>query len=409
MRVLRSLATLPDRIGRPTTRVAYIPQIDGLRCLAIVLVLLWHASLRASRYTGALDDAGYTIQSFYAFLPHGEIGVDLFFFISGFVIAQPFLHRRREDWSVWQFYARRMRRIYPPYAAALSLCFLILGIIGHRPENTHAFDASAGVPLTDSFAASLFYLHSIIFDVSSRLNPPMWSLEIEIQFYLLSPLLLWLYTAPPRRATRAVGAFTGMLLLMAAINVFGHDAFDGRFRLGLVAHMNLFIAGAVAADFAREDFTPVLPVSSDAILLCGLVGLVSCGLWLTQTDARPTGAWSRFFTELALLASIGGLYWGAMKGRLGRIVFGSRWICLIGTMCYSIYLTHIVVMQAVYELLLKRIPLHNSLLIWAVYFLVLPTAALAVGSIFYVAIERPFMTPRKLPSSRPGVSPGTLS
>jgi peptidoglycan/LPS O-acetylase OafA/YrhL len=400
-RTFPALATLPAAIGRPGTSAAYIPQIDGLRCLAILLVMLWHASLRASRHVDDLNHAGHSIRSFYAWLPHGEIGVALFFFVSGFVIAQPFLSRPREQWNFRQFYLRRVRRIYPPYVVALCLCFLVLGVIGYRPANANSFDASA-IPLAASFAASLLYLHSVIFDAASRLNPPMWSLEVEILFYLASPWLLAAYMRVGPRGLRTIAGLAAVVAIMAASSLVAlYQPFDGRFRLGLLAHLHLFIAGIVAADLAmarqavaRPPAIPSGTAAFDVLLLASLTALLGIGLWLTQVDARPDGGWPSFLANAGVLLSVAGLYAGAMHGRLGRAAFGLPWVCLIGTMCYSIYLTHIVVMQAASTAVLARLPLHDPVLIWGVWFLVLPPAAIVVGLVFYVAVERPFMTTR---------------
>lgn len=67
------------------------------------------------------------------------------------------------------------------------------------------------------------------------------------------------------------------------------------------------------------------------------------------------------------------------------------WFALIGTMCYSIYLTHIVVVQAVSEELLGRVPLHNPWLIWGVWLPVLAVAVFLLALVFYALVERPLM------------------
>ena len=202
-RVAAALRSLPANLGRESSR-AYIPELDGLRFLAIMFVLVWHSALRAARYIDHLNAAGAHLTTWFTAFPHGEVGVILFFFISGFVVSQPFVAKPRQSWRIGDFYKRRFMRIYPPYLIVMSLCFLVLGVLHHTPVDAYAYQY-ATVPLDQSFLASLVYLHGIVFDSPSRLNPPMWSLEIEVAFYAILPPLMLLYCAGrkggrPRRA-----------------------------------------------------------------------------------------------------------------------------------------------------------------------------------------------------------------
>ncbi len=387
------LADLPRTVGRPVGRVAYIPQVDGLRFLAIFLVFLWHGSLRASRYVDRLHQQGVHVASFYRYFLHGEVGVDLFFFISGMVIAQSFLFRKKAG-SFRDFYAKRFIRIYPPYLVSLVVCFLFLAASGHRPEGARAF-AATSISLTSSFAASAGYLHSLVFDAPSRLNPPMWSLEIEIQFYLLVPFFMLGYLRVRRQAVRLalLGALGAALIVGMAVL---HQAFvfDGRFRVGLPAYAPYFLAGIAAADLSTPGslLARVQPGARyDALLLCGLGTLAALGLWFTRIDAHPLGLAANLLAPVAGLTATVLLYLGAMYGPVGRRCFGAPWIALMGTMCYSIYLTHIVVVQGVSELLLGRLPLRHAWLIWGVWLPVLAVAVLVVAFAFYLLIERPLM------------------
>jgi peptidoglycan/LPS O-acetylase OafA/YrhL len=399
-RRLRWFLDLPYRIGRPPGKVAYIPQLDGLRFLAIFLVLIWHASLRASRHVDDLRHSGIDVKNLYSRFPHGEIGVALFFFVSGLVIAQPFLAGRVQ--STWNFYMRRFRRIYPPYFVVLAASFFVLAILRTNPGHANAFYASH-VSLAQSFGASLLYLHSIFFDAPSRIIPPIWSLEIEIQFYLLSPLLLALYLKLPERKARILlgAAVILALLLVSSILSYGHRV-DGRFRLGLLKHLDLFLAGILAADLStgKDWIAEVGSLKSDFTFIASLFLFLSLGLWLTQVDARPVGGVLTFASELGLLLAVIGLYHGAMYGRIARKVFAIQWLCFIGTMCYSIYLIHVPLMQFVAERYLNVLPFHNPFVIWATWLSVLICISIVCAITYYILIERPCMTPTSKRSIR---------
>jgi peptidoglycan/LPS O-acetylase OafA/YrhL len=389
------VASLPSRIGRPTTRTSYSPQIDGIRFLAIALVVIWHISLRASRFTDYINQKRGHVHGLYNWFPHGEVGVALFFFISGYVIVLPFLSRPKDQWRIGRFYLQRARRIYPPYLVAITGCFVIV-------TTTGVVSGDLGVSVVQSWAASLFYLHGLLYDAPSRLNPPIWSLEVEIQFYLIAPAIISAYMWPRRGNARIlVGSLTVIVLILVASSVDFIYPFDGRFRFGLLAHLYLFMAGIVAADLAQLRLVPFGNPSRsfDALLVVGLLLLTAIGLYLTRVDARPGGGWPDILCDFGLLAAVLAISFGAMAGHIGQRILGGPWLSLIGTMCFSIYLTHVVVVEAMTSLL-RRLPLHHAAAIWGIYILVLAPASLAVGLVYYVVIERPFMTPYPLKAAR---------
>ncbi len=294
-----------------------------------------------------------------------------------------------------EFYRKRFRRIYPPYFVSLLLCFLILALSHHAPQGAKAFAASS-IPLPASFAASAAYLHSLIFDAPSRLNPPMWSLEIEIQFYLLAPWLIFLYARLSGRTARLVSLASLIALLIfggAALHAF--SAFDNRFRHGLLMYAPYFLGGIALAELERPG-GPLADLREarrwDAVLAAGLFAMVSLGWWFGANDAHPQGFLANAAAPLVGLPAAAAIYLGALHGRFGRICFGTPWAALLGAMCYSLYLTHIVVVQAVSELVLGRLPLHSRSAVWGLWLPVLALAVFAFGLAFYVLVERPFMS-----------------
>lgn len=155
--------------------LAYRPDIDGLRAIAVLAVVGYHA--------------------FPQFFPGGFVGVDVFFVISGFLIsAIIFKHLSRRDFSLADFYARRARRILPALCLVLAAC-LLFGYYVLLPDEFQTLGkhmaAAAG------FAANLsFWRDSGYFATAADANPVLhlWSLGIEEQFYLAWPLfvlVLW--------------------------------------------------------------------------------------------------------------------------------------------------------------------------------------------------------------------------
>lgn len=384
--LLRRVAAIPARFGRPVASTRYIPQVDGLRFLAIAVVLVWHASLRAQRFA---DGGAGLIDGVVAWLPHGEVGVSLFFFISGFIIAQPFIKgMQRDAWpSTGDFYQRRLIRIVPPCLIVMAGCFLLLSVAGPVP-NAPGFQGRE-VPLTQSFAASMLYLHGLWFNAVPRLNPPTWSLEIEMQFYLLSPLLLWLYLRV-RRFERRMALGAAILLLSMAAMVAGQEVFGewSRFRWTLLKFFHVFWAGILMADATarRDPLQQPAEARFDLLFLGGLALLWFVGLF-RDGSAPPTAP------AVAIASTLGSaaIYYGGMRGRLARRFLGIPAISLIGTMCYSVYLVHVPVMHVTTVLVSKliRLPDTPGTMIGLPALLIL--VALTVGFAYYVTVERLFM------------------
>ncbi|UFN50472.1 acyltransferase [Roseomonas sp. OT10] len=387
--LLRSLAAIPARFGRPVASTRYIAQIDGLRFLAIASVLVWHSTLRATRFSdGSTGSLG---ESILGWVPHGEVGVALFFFISGFIIAQPFIKgAQRGAWpSTPDFYQRRLIRIVPPYLIVMAGCFVLLSSAGQVP-NAPSFqgqDASLG----QSFAASVLYIHGILFNAPPRLNPPTWSLEIEMQFYLISPLLVWLYLRIRQPRDRAIlGVAVLILSMLAAItaaHVFGEW---GRYRWTLLKFFHLFWAGILVADAtSRNDPLQATPgLRFDALFVAGLAGLAFTGVF------ERHGATTLPDDPLRIVASMlcaVAVYYGGMRGRIARRLLAVPAIALIGTMCYSVYLVHVPAMHVTAVVVSRIVPLPDS---WATMIglpVLLILVSLLLGFLYYVTVERLFM------------------
>ena len=393
--MLKWLSELPERYGRPQSKVAYIPQIDGLRALAILSVILWHLGLRIVRQVDELNTAGYAIRSPYYSLPHGEIGVALFFVVSGFVIAQPFLARPISEWQVGRYYWRRIHRIYPPFFIVLVLGLITL-LLTQGGTSLHLRNPST-VPLWQSFIASALYMHGLIFNSASRINPPIWSLEVEIQFYLISPLLMWAYVVMGSRRNRICLGITAIVAVLASIAAL-HDTlgFDGRFRFGLPVHLHLFLVGIILADLGRasDPLNQRATYGFDCILAASIGALIGDGLYLTRVDDLPPGGLTYFFSQSWMAMATIGVYFGAMRGRIGQYVLARPWVCLTGTACYSIYLLHVGIIQLVDDIFLRRLHLHELAALWIIWTPILCCAVWSSGIIFYCIVERRFMNRR---------------
>lgn len=153
--------------------ITYRPDIDGLRALAVSLVVLVHA--------------------FPKLVPNGHVGVDIFFVISGYLITKILLLELGERrFSIREFYVRRANRIFPALVLVLAAC-LVFGWLSLYAGEFGLLGRS--VAAGAGFVANLnFYLEGGYWDIAAKLKPMLhlWSLGVEEQFYLLWPALLWL-------------------------------------------------------------------------------------------------------------------------------------------------------------------------------------------------------------------------
>jgi peptidoglycan/LPS O-acetylase OafA/YrhL len=384
---------LPRRLGRVTSSGAYVPQIDGLRFLAILPVLFFHAGLRAARITPD-PTVNETLMS--AWLPMGGVGVSLFFFISGYIIAYPFLSNRAPRLA--DFYKRRLLRLEPPYIVAMLGCFLILS--QYTPTRAPNFDFTEA-PLWQSLLASLTYTHGIIFGQNPKLNPPAWSLEREMQFYLLAPFLIYAYLQIKDRQARAwLGGAVCLALLVLGELIRNEFLLDHPLRHTLLVESYGFCLGILVCDYSvrAQPFQQVARRSYDFCLVLGYIGLLITGVLeprieiIGQSDPA-FGIAAGIPNSLARAACIVLVFTGAARGLAGRTVLGSPWITLIGGACYSIYLVHLPLMHATAEIV-ARIIRPDSLVVSAILcWMVLIPASLAAGLIFYAWVERPCMRP----------------
>lgn len=295
--------------------LTYRADIDGLRAIAILSVLIFHA--------------------FPSWLPSGFIGVDIFFVISGYLISSIIfnsLHGGKFSFS--DFYARRIRRIFPPLLLVI-LVFLVAGWHVLLPDEYAqlAKHSLAGLGFMANF---VFWLESGYFDNAAELKPllHLWSLGIEEQFYLVWPALAvfaW-------RRGWAIGRFMLLLAvfsLLASIFLTRPDPVAS-FFLPLTRAWEL-LAGACLSWLVfnhRLNWCVTNPAAGNLLSVFGF-GLLLAGFGLINTKSMFPGAW-------ALLPVVGAvLLIAAGPGTLLNRYFLARPLMVgIGLISFPLYLWH---------------------------------------------------------------------
>jgi peptidoglycan/LPS O-acetylase OafA/YrhL len=363
------------RLSRRTTGGRWIPEIDGLRFLAIALVLADHAAIALNVATGQrVVEApfGEASQSAHSDLlstvfGNGAVGVLIFFMVSGFVLAMPLIKNQRSAGApmpLWPYFRRRLARIEPPYLIVMTVLFAI------------AWLAGTGVGI-GHLVASLAYLHSTYYGADNPVNGVAWSLEIEVQFYVLVPALALLLCAG-RRANRR-----WRIVLLAMLATACH-------ALGLVtafaflgSSIQYFLLGWLLADIYVADWAEApRPGRLGDVVGCVAVVALLLGLAFVPVSlGRTVAPWLVFATGYA-----------AFRGVSLRRALSNRWIATIGGMCYSIYLVHYALFIFLSRSLRPLASLPSAVAMLGACAVLIPIA-LVVGAIFFVLVERPFMDP----------------
>ncbi len=351
--------TLSLPVAKPlTARSSYRPEIDGLRALAVIAVIIYHFNARV--------------------LPSGFLGVDIFFVISGFVVTASLSGKPDQSWQDYllTFYAKRIKRLIP----ALVVCVALTGLLGCLFIDVDLTRDSLRTGISSLFGVSNLYIlrqKTDYFGQASDLNlfTQTWSLGVETQFYLVFPILLGLCGySRKRRWQGGRNLFWAVLILSVAslvgyLHVAQHRpdvAFflmSARFwELGAGSLMFLLTARAArgaffrdyckryaqqnAAEVADTSFadTSSADASVDAVgattmavslkpWLAPLSVLGLIGLWFVAQDLQTASTVCAVIFTCTLIGSFEQESW-LVK------VLSHPWLVKIGVLSYSLYLWH---------------------------------------------------------------------
>lgn len=303
----------------PTRKPGFRPDIQGLRAIAVMLVLLYHSGVSA--------------------LSGGFVGVDVFFVISGFLITTHLLESLAREGRIrfGAFYAKRARRILPA-ALAVVLLTVLAAWIWMSPLLMQEV-------LRDA-AATALYVPNLHFaqegtDYLAGTTPSVfqhyWSLGIEEQFYLFWPLLLaagfWLCRRSERRLMVLAAAATALSFLACVLLM---DVSQPWTFFSLPTRAWELGVGALVAFALRSGARWLRRRGTGLLAWAGLAGLTAVVLTFDQATAFPGAA-----AALPVLATAAMLIGGAAPGGLNASwVLGLRPLQFLGAISYSLYLVH---------------------------------------------------------------------
>jgi peptidoglycan/LPS O-acetylase OafA/YrhL len=291
--------------GPGAPRKRRIPELDGIRGIAILLVLVGHYCSR--------------IQADFELFTLASLGVNVFFVLSGFLIGGIILDEHRDPGFVASFYRRRTARILPIYFMVVAAAFAAQAASAGQPWSDRLLPAWIYFTFTTNFALAEYG------QTGFMLNPT-WSLAVEEQFYLAMPFLM--IVTPKKRLPLLLGVLgvsAIFLRWMLASNIAATEVL-------LPCRMDSLLIGVAAALLQRS--TDLLPYAT-LLLAAALVPLLAnLGLAALSHEAaavfEPTG----FALATALLML------SAINGGIAAAPLRTSWLRFFGEISYGLYLIH---------------------------------------------------------------------
>ena len=350
----------------------HISSIDGLRAIAVTAVVLYHLGI--------------------SWIPGGFLGVDLFFVISGYVITRLILDSINQSSALdlRAFYAARIRRIYPGFLFMVISTIIFIGV--WAPEAIKRFLSDLPYALSGTINWALVARNQDYFETIGR--PPLlqhtWSLAVELQFYLIWPIILltvlkYFGKKNIARIALIIAIISGTALFLVSLQLDqSNSAKVSHIYFGTDTHsLGLFLGSALAVSWIPQNLSANITRRAqdviDGIGVVGLLGLISTFLFIDESNA------SLYQIAFPLAAIFGCLVIISLvhpASRFAPIISTPpfRWV---GQRSYGIYIWHWVIFQV------TRPSVDLSGETWALY-LARVLLVLALADISLRWVEIPF-------------------
>jgi peptidoglycan/LPS O-acetylase OafA/YrhL len=352
--------------------IKHISSIDGLRAIAVTAVVMYHLGI--------------------SWIPGGFLGVDLFFVISGYVITRLILDSINQSSALdlRAFYAARIRRIYPGFLFMVICTIIFIGV--WAPEAIKRFLSDLPYALTGTINWLLVARHQDYFETVGR--PPLlqhtWSLAVELQFYLIWPIILltvlkYFGKKNIARIALIIAMVSGTTLFFVSLQLDQSNAQQiSHIYFGTDTHsLGLFLGSALAVSWIPQNLSADIEKRAqdviDGIGVVGLLGLISTFLFIDESNAglyRIAFPLAGIFGCLVIISLV------HPASRFAPIISTApfRWI---GQRSYGIYIWHWVIFQV------TRPSVDLSGQTWALY-LARVLLVLALADISLRWVEIPF-------------------
>ena len=359
--------------------------LDGLRAVAVVQVVMFH-----HRLEGDFQAVRPAFNRLLAPFRFGYTGVHLFLVLSGFCLTHSLIRRSRSgrNPSLLSYMRDRWWRIAPPFYVAFLVYATITMACGWAGVERPPW---ARVDLYQVVTHATF-LHGLSDETLGAVNPPFWSLSLEFQFYLVLPLLFVL--AMRIGPWRVLAGVIGLSVIWRAAILMAAPTFNAGMTGFFVARWSEFAMGmAVACWYHAEGRTAR---RSDSLKI-GALALITLGVTFAVAMASPT-RWIDFGFGAGYAAMLVAVLLSSDRNGLANACFSWKPLVWLGSISYSVYLTHNLIFDWEYKAYNRLIARPNSITEAALLATSL-SLILLVGWAFHVLVERRFL--RSTDPSRP--------
>ncbi|MBC7850586.1 MAG: acyltransferase [Chitinophagaceae bacterium] len=354
-----------------------VGELEGLRFLAIVPVVIqhyierWHRNVDPSTLT---EFQRIMIDYFLG----GSSGVYLFYIISGFILTLPFAVRVTENkpkplGNLKQYFVRRLTRLEPPYIAVMLIMAYAAYFFGKMETRE----------ILGYFFTGITYSTNLVYHHFNQLNPVIWSLEVEIQFYILAPFLAWAVFKIKSFQNRNIALVSAIVLAIVLQDITDITNGENFLRYTILGQVQYFLVGIMMVNlYLRKKLVPDGPDKQFWNVAATAAVFTMIGFYWVYGLIKTL-----VFTAVLTI-----LFVGAFRSSWFNRFMKWPWIMAIGGMCYSIYLLHLAIAQASMEVMLRlKDNIKNDYLWFAGYTILFFGLLIVIVPIFYLLIEKPCM------------------
>jgi peptidoglycan/LPS O-acetylase OafA/YrhL len=340
--------------------------LDVVRAFAALLVVTVHTQQHFPAPNRAIE----LMASF------GQLGVQLFFTLSAFLIFESLDRIRQKGGTLTEFFVHRFLRIAPLYYFAMVLFLTVFGIIfpavGLMPHAPASYTVEAII-------ANVFFVHGLVPSATNAIVGGGWSIGTEMLFYLLAPALFALRNRPARLI--AIGAACFPLIWLATqtfqplLDAPNYVNINGFLFFSILNELPVFLCGALLFALKEQAFS----ISREAAIMGWVAPMaLACWLWVTHFTSTMT------FAYVPLLAGISSSFFIVL---MSKVAISNRFVIEFGRRAFSIYIFNMVVLM-----LVENVAVRNG--IHLPYLGALPIVVVLVylfSGTTYNYIEKPFL------------------
>ena len=317
------------------TEDKHIRALDGLRALAILLVLMAH-------FTPTHDSNKGIRSLFFKVADMGWSGVDLFFVLSGFLITGILLKGKAEGKPIRHYLVRRVLRILPAYYAALILVFLLIPLASNAYSAPSLFiQAPYWLYLSNMFPASYESLAGM-FNMSH-----FWSLALEMQFYALLPIVIYRLSTEPALKICALALAFSLLCRVVAVSLDAHWTITFGW---LPMRLDGLVVGSMIALAIHKGITYARMRTILLVVLCGSLGILAMVAWNDMAGALYKGrdyslSWLVLRVTLPTIVVLfyGAVLWLSLQSNRFTRFLSCRHFAPMARYSYGTYIIHYLV------------------------------------------------------------------